>query len=448
MITSYFNANFTIATLHDSNYSELAEITLPNKTLYCEKHGYNLISKTNNWNDIPIGYEKFFLIKEIFEKNPYCKWVFFSECDTLITNMDITLENIIKDEPNDIVLTSDFNGINVGSFFIKNSPIGIKFLDVIKENVGKFSNELEFIDSVYKQPEWQNLISVYPSKVFNAYNYHFYNRDPREDGNWLPGYFMIHTPSLPVNTRIDIVKECSKSIINTDFLLKRDIKTPFGSNSIIRSNDEDAVNHFSNRASFADFIIDQININKIYDEYLTKKNLVIFDLGANVGLFSLHASESASVIYSFEPTPEHFKLLTEFTRGYDNIKPINAAISDKDGDLCFYKCSENNTMNSLVNLYNEKIIVKGVNLLTFINEHKIKKVDFVKCDIEGGEMVAFSADIVKSLRDRVSCWFIEAHNTTGRPGDTVYNRSLLHKIFEEAGYKCKLIGDDTLYAYN
>ena len=35
---------------------------------------------------IPIGYTKIFAIKEAIRKYPETSWVFFSECDAIITN--------------------------------------------------------------------------------------------------------------------------------------------------------------------------------------------------------------------------------------------------------------------------------------------------------------------------------------------------------------------------
>jgi mannan polymerase II complex MNN10 subunit len=133
-------------TLHDFNFNCLAELTLDkNKKIYCEKHNYPLLVKTDNWKNIPIGFEKAFLIFDAFKKYSNCDWVFFSECDTLITNMDIKLENIIKNEQKHFVITTDLNGINAGSFFVRNSLEGKEFLIYMINSIGIFPNEQEFI---------------------------------------------------------------------------------------------------------------------------------------------------------------------------------------------------------------------------------------------------------------------------------------------------------------
>jgi FkbM family methyltransferase len=228
------------------------------------------------------------------------------------------------------------------------------------------------------------------------------------------------------------------------FLLARVVKTTKDNSIDIQSNNYIAKNHFDDPRNYADFILNQINTEKLYLPYLTDHS-VIFDIGANIGLFSLHCLDCAKVIYAFEPTPQHFNLLTEFTRGHSKIQPINVAISDKDADIDFFMSDDNTTMNSIVNHYGKKVTVKGRSILSFIQEHNIEKVDFVKCDIEGSEMVALTFETVAPLYNFVDKWFIEVHATSSH--NTHDNRNILKNIFETVGYNCQLHNSDTLYVY-
>lgn len=229
------------------------------------------------------------------------------------------------------------------------------------------------------------------------------------------------------------------------FLLERTINTVLGGYATIKSNNPLAKKHFDNPRNWGDFIISQINSQQIYKNYLTGTDLTILDIGGNVGLFSLHCIDCAKVIYSFEPTPEHYSLLTEFTKDYKNIIPINTAICDKDCDIDFYLSSENTTMNSINNKYGNKITVKGRSIISFIQEHNIQKVDFVKCDIEGSEMIALKEECIKPLFDIVDKWFIEVHATS--EGNTISNRNILVNNFQNIGYKCQLFNDDGMFVY-
>ena len=228
------------------------------------------------------------------------------------------------------------------------------------------------------------------------------------------------------------------------YLLTRIVKTTNNTNVIIESNNYLAKKHFDDPRNYADLILNQINNQQLYFPYL-KESSVIFDIGANIGLFSLHCVNCAKVVYSFEPTPQHFNLLTEFTKPYTNIKPVNVAISDKDADITFYMSDDNTTMNSIINQYGKKTTVKGRSILSFIQEQKIDKVDFIKCDIEGSEMIALTPETVSPLYNFVDKWFIEVHATQYK--SIHENRIILQSIFESVGYTCELHGIDTMYVY-
>lgn len=210
--------------LHTPNYNGLAEITLhSNKDLYCKKHNYPLIVKTNSFRNIPIGYEKAYLVKYALETYPSCEWVFFSECDTLITNMNIKLEDIIKDEQKHFVITTDVNNINAGSFFVKNSNDGIRFIEEMINSIGKYEHEQAFIiDSYFGVGNFKNIISLYPQKTFNSYNYYLYgNAYPLgmdiqgNNGRWEHGDFIIHFPGMTCEDRIRLAREYLTHVVNS-----------------------------------------------------------------------------------------------------------------------------------------------------------------------------------------------------------------------------------------
>lgn len=61
---------------------------------------------------------------------------------------------------------------------------------------------------------------------------------------------------------------------------------------------------------------------------------VVWDIGANVGLYSLQLSEAVSAsgkVYAFEPMPTCFAELTRRSQGRANIQPIQAALGDRTG---------------------------------------------------------------------------------------------------------------------
>lgn len=119
------------------------------------------------------------------------------------------------------------------------------------------------------------------------------------------------------------------------------------------------------------------------------KGDVVFDCGANMGLFSALAINSGGCVYGFEPTPQTRKYLQQYISLYPqkmNIVPY--ALSDSDGETKFYVNSNLNGENSINNLYgtcNECITVQMKTMDHFVKDKDITKVDFIKADIEGSE---------------------------------------------------------------
>jgi len=202
--------------------------------------------------------------------------------------------------------------------------------------------------------------------------------------------------------------------------------------------------HFQSSSSFTNVIINQINTESIYDAYFKdlKETATIIDVGANVGLFSLYAQASKKKVYSLEPTPSHFELLKKTTKDFPNIKIFNVAIAPDDGDIKFYLCDTNTTMNSIANGYGRSVIVDGLRLDTFIEEKKIKIVDFIKIDIEGSEMLAITEEIINNVKDKVKVWFLEVHETSD--ASLSKNRDILKQRFANCGIQMEIIGNDGL----
>ncbi|MGK4569300.1 FkbM family methyltransferase [Flavobacterium sp. 3HN19-14] len=128
---------------------------------------------------------------------------------------------------------------------------------------------------------------------------------------------------------------------------------------------------------------------------LLREGDTFVDIGANVGLFSLHAAaivgNSGSVI-SFEPSPETFKRLTEniHLNDFENIDARNIGLSDVAGQLAFH-VSENghDAWNSFANSDGKKLqksIQVPVSTLDEELQHTEKsRIKLVKIDVEGWE---------------------------------------------------------------
>jgi FkbM family methyltransferase len=233
-------------------------------------------------------------------------------------------------------------------------------------------------------------------------------------------------------------------------MLHKQIKTAKNNIIDVKSNDDDIVSHFADPANHVDDIIKQLEIEAFYAKLFPgKENLVVLDIGANVGLFSLYFQDQAKMVYSLEPTPGHFSILKRLTADYPKITPLNIALSDQDAEIDFFICGNNTTMNSMTarsdTEYTENITVRGVTLATLIDELKLDHVDFIKCDIEGSESFALTSESIGAVKDKVDCWYVECHNNK-KGGTYVEVANTLAKIFAQHGYDVSQYTNDGIVA--
>jgi len=134
-----------------------------------------------------------------------------------------------------------------------------------------------------------------------------------------------------------------------------------------------------------------------------KKNVVAFDLGANVGNYSglllslIKPGDGQFHIHLFEPTKSCFETLTGKFAGEPRVTLNNLAVSDKEESCEIYYDSEKSTLASLyqrdLSAYSlklsEKETIHTVRLDAYIEAHKIAHINFMKFDIEGHEIPAF-----------------------------------------------------------
>lgn len=120
-----------------------------------------------------------------------------------------------------------------------------------------------------------------------------------------------------------------------------------------------------------------------------EKGDIVFDCGANMGLFSVLAMNSGGGVYGFEPTPHTREYLRRYERIYQKqLHIFPYALSDKEGETEFYIGSDLNGENSIGNLSGtcKKCITVPMRTIdNFVKENEITKVDFIKADIEGAE---------------------------------------------------------------
>ena len=127
---------------------------------------------------------------------------------------------------------------------------------------------------------------------------------------------------------------------------------------------------------------------------LGKREIVFFDIGANVGQHSLFMSRLVKEVHAFEPYPpvlDRFRKMVKINR-IDNIFIHPMGLGNQNGQLPFFEPPDSNMgAGSFIN--EEGTINKNNSMPIVIGDEWLKKagisrVDIIKCDVQGYEKQA------------------------------------------------------------
>jgi FkbM family methyltransferase len=123
---------------------------------------------------------------------------------------------------------------------------------------------------------------------------------------------------------------------------------------------------------------------------------IVLDIGANIGYYTLIAARlvgSEGRVYAFEPDPTNFQLLQKNIQanGYQNIRPLNRAVSSRAGEVSLYLNPSNRGDHRIYDSGDGRTSVKVQTLrLDDFFKPLEKKVHFIKMDIQGAEFAALT----------------------------------------------------------
>ena len=115
---------------------------------------------------------------------------------------------------------------------------------------------------------------------------------------------------------------------------------------------------------------------------------VVIDAGSWIGDFAAYASCQGATTYAFEPHPFTYKILCETAQMNSNIIPVNKGLGDSNEEIPFFTHDDRSIGNTFVQSAkgdNAELKLTVTTLDDFVEENNLKKVDFIKSDIEGFE---------------------------------------------------------------
>lgn len=140
-----------VLTAYNADVSEMGQLAEQNHRRYCLRHGYSFVCETSGFDTSrkPPWSKILFLLKHMSRFD----WVLWLDADTLIMNPAIPLQSFLADDA-DMIISEDWNGINAGVFFLRNTPWSIDFLE-------RIWNQTDFLDHGWQeQAAMRHLLSI------------------------------------------------------------------------------------------------------------------------------------------------------------------------------------------------------------------------------------------------------------------------------------------------
>jgi FkbM family methyltransferase len=176
---------------------------------------------------------------------------------------------------------------------------------------------------------------------------------------------------------------------------------------------------------------------------ILKSGSVFFDIGANIGIYSLSAAKLGAKVFAFEPNPRVFADLEsniKLNNGL-HVETFNCACSEIDGEVSFTVAADSAYSSLHPTAYNsdtwefrqeEQVTVSSKKVDTLVKELNIDIVDLCKIDVEGGELNVLLG-MQKTLNEqRIKALQLEINEDTCKGSG--YQRQDIISLLEKYGY--------------
>jgi FkbM family methyltransferase len=191
-------------------------------------------------------------------------------------------------------------------------------------------------------------------------------------------------------------------------------------------------------------IHNEIFIQNIYEngKVSISKGDVVLDIGANIGVFSLYAThKGASKVFSFEPDVKNYNYLDKniLQNNLDKIVKIhNYGLANTSGKR-YLKIANipggHQMLRDGENISSNDEVITTKTFSDFINENKLKHIDYVKMDCEGAE-----GEILRSFEKphfaMINKFAIEFHDNR-----SILAHSQIQELLRAHGFKTSLKWD-------
>ena len=200
--------------------------------------------------------------------------------------------------------------------------------------------------------------------------------------------------------------------------------------------------------TFLDFGSYDIEENKFLSD-IVKDNDVVLDIGANLGWYTINWLKRAKniTVFSFEPMPDIYDNLIQnlILNGQQIKNAFNFGLSNVNDELDFFFDTERCGASSMVNLRDTKNTVNVKCTVKRLDDVfpslGINRLDFIKCDVEGAEKLAFEGGI-ETIKKYKPIVFSEMLRKWSKKFG--YHPNDIINLFRSIDYECYIINNDKI----
>ena len=185
---------------------------------------------------------------------------------------------------------------------------------------------------------------------------------------------------------------------------------------------------------------------------LSQESEIIFDIGANLGWYSIMLAllDENKKIFSFEPIKEVFNQMNEniYLNNLTNISTHCFALSDSESEVEMYYTPNQTGATSFKNLHNtseKSRVIRTKTLDDFFLKTKLNTLEFIKCDVEGAELLVLKGGI-ETIKKYLPILFLEMLRKWSKKFD--YHPNEILNLLAQSGYRCFKVSGDFLIELN
>lgn len=192
----------------------------------------------------------------------------------------------------------------------------------------------------------------------------------------------------------------------------------------------------------------EIDVCSLFKKFISS-GCTVFDIGANIGWYSIISAQLGASVHAFEPIPQTFELLKKNVELNDfsaSIHAYNMGCSNKTGEDIYYfdeRISGSASRKDLKYLKDSQaktVLAQQMRLDDFIGTYSVQSIDLIKCDVEGGELFVFKGaeTVLNTFRPLVICEMLRKHAAQFGyyPDETI-------ALFTAADYICVALDKNT-----